>query len=515
MGRWIVMGIVIFVVIGGLYSWRWYKVSQRAELIESYALPPFEGGFLAKNIDQLGQGEAGESGFFPLNRSLDALSWRLALIDSAERSLDAQYYLWHSDTSGGLLLDRVIKAADRGVRVRLLIDDMTAKHDKALATIHEHPNIEIRIFNPGLRRDSAIGRALEMVFHVGRMNHRMHNKLLVADNLLGIVGGRNIGDEYFGLSKEKLNFRDFDLLALGPVVPEMSSSFDLYWNSEMAFPISTIRSIDTTAEELAALQTQLSHTLQKAEVLAAEGWLIPKSWTEELRSLNGRLFWGEAKVIYDIPSLDKKDVTLTHMAKQLGQVARETQDELLFCSAYFVPRDAGTKSLQDTAGRGVKIRILTNSLAATDVVPVHSGYAPYRKDLLQAGIELYEFRPDGKDRRIHEHPSAKAERFGLHTKSVIYDRTVVYVGSLNLDPRAIELNTEIGVLVHAPELAETMIAMFERDLLPENSWQVQLDRDEKLVWHSDGEPTRREPAHRFFDRILHAVCNLLPIEGLL
>lgn len=201
------------------------------------------------------------------------------------------------------------------------------------------------------------------------------------------------------------------------------------------------------------------------------------------------------------------------MAQQLRELSQQTKSEVFLVSAYFVPRKQGTRNLQQMSERGIHLRILTNSLASTDVVAVHSGYAPYRKALLRSGIDVYEYRPDAENRALHVDSSARAPRMGLHTKSVIYARKTVYVGSLNLDPRTMKLNTEIGVLIESPELAETIIRLFGQDLLPENSWRLELDKEEMIVWYSDTGKTRREPAYRFWDRISNFFFHLLPLES--
>lgn len=350
-----------------------------------------------------------------------------------------------------------------------------------------------------------------MVLNLGRLNHRMHNKLLVADNLIGIVGGRNVGNEYFGMS-DKLNFRDFDLLAAGPVVPDISASFDIYWNSQWAYPLSVIHPIETDADDLTTFRVNLTQSLQDSEILKSMTWINQQDWSARFSHLKEQLFWGKARVIYDVPEHVNTQGPI-QMAQTLGEVGQETKEELLVVSPYFVPRKKGVQALQRKREQGVTIKILTNSLASTDVVAAHSGYSPYRRGLLRAGVALYEFRHDARARSLYETPPAKADRIGLHTKSVIYDRKIVYVGSLNLDPRSARLNTEIGLLVESPPLANVVARLFEPDFRPENSWRVTLNKDNKLVWHSDTGATRTEPAYRFRHRISNFFFHLLPIKS--
>jgi putative cardiolipin synthase len=430
----------------------------------------------------------GMSGFLPLASGIDAFVARMALADVAERTLDLQYYIFHGDFTGKLILDSLLRAADRGVRVRLLLDDTAAKgRDAALAAVASHPQIEVRVFNPSAGRSSAswlFGAAADF----DRINHRMHNKMFAADNQAAIVGGRNIGDEYFG-AREEVNFADVDLLAVGPVVQDLSRSFDEFWNSQWAYPI---QALHTAKPDPAVL-------VNGREMLAAHRLAAGDSdYAKRLRGsdLLKRLYehdlpfvWAPARIVYDKPGkagsegLPGDDVKLR---PQLKAAAAEPRSELFISSPYFIPGEQGVASFKQLREKGVRVRIVTNSFAGNDVALVHSGYARYRKDLLKLGVELYEMKPS-----LEEAPEKERKRFGsagasLHAKAFIVDRERVFVGSLNLDPRSLNLNTELGFVVESRELAEILARQFEQLTGPAYAYRLVLEpEDGDIVWISD------------------------------
>lgn len=421
-----------------------------------------------------------QSGFQLLSTGSAAFTTRLALVQSAQHSLDVQYYSAGEDITGRLLLQSLLYAADRGVRVRMLVDDINRRHtDPAFAALDQHRNIEIRVFNPfGTRDTTLLERAGNLLTQFDQLNRRMHNKALIADNQLAIVGGRNLGDEYFDANPD-LSFRDFDLLCAGPVVEAVSRSFDHFWTSPQSYPLKQVQSkidketLDATRDALA------QHWRDADNVPAGHEALNQPPLAAGLRDGTVPLFWAPAELAADTP--DKLDAPATETqsapADKLRQLAAKAQREVLIISPYFVPLDGGVRFLSTLAQRGVKVRVLTNSLAATDVVPVHAGYARYRPALLQAGIELYEFKPIRSDdgerptRRVTFGGSSKAS---LHGKAYVIDRRDVVLGSFNLDPRSVRLNTELAIVIHSPEFAERMARIFDRATSPRSSFRVEL-----------------------------------------
>ncbi len=434
-----------------------------------------------------------ESGFLMLSSNADALCWRLLLADMAEKTLDLQYYVWKADASADLLLRRVIRAADRGVRIRLLLDDITLMgSDPAVAALSRHPHIEVRLFNPVEGRNrSPLLRGLEFVGKIEQLNHRMHNKLMVADNRLAIVGGRNIGKEYFGLNP-KQNFVDFDVLATGEIVPRVSFSFDLFWNSDGAYPGEGLIRNHPDPGLLQKLRDELDEEIEDHRELLAAFGKEALDTGRMLAALKDGLYTGTADVIYDRP-LVGKDMPPVQLIESLRKLTRDAQMEILASTPYLVPDEENYKAITELVGRGVRIALLTNSLGATNHPIVHSGYKKHRPRLVDTGLTLFEFRRDAQPAESPDTPPVTAKIFGLHAKLIVIDRRTVFVGSLNLDPRSIYLNTEMGLLIESPELAEAITMVFENLVAPENSWQVRKDGNNRLVWHSGAEVRKSEP----------------------
>jgi putative cardiolipin synthase len=434
-----------------------------------------------------------ESGFLMLSNNADALRWRLLLADMAEVTLDMQYYVWKADASADLLLQRVIRAADRGVRIRLLVDDITLMgSDPAVAALSRHPQIEIRLFNPIEGRNrSPLLRGLEFMGKIEQLNHRMHNKLMVADNRLAIVGGRNIGNEYFGLNP-KQNFVDFDVLAVGEIVPRIAFSFDLFWNSDGAYPGEGLIENHPDPGLLQELRNVLDEKVEDhREALAAFG---DEALNAErmLATLEAELYTGSADVIYDRP-LAGKDIPPVQLIESLRKLTRNAQKEILASTPYLVPDEENYMAIAELVGRGVQVAVLTNSLGATNHPIVHSGYKKHRRRVLETGVALFEFRRDAQPDESPDTPPVTAKYFGLHAKLIVIDRRIVFVGSLNLDPRSIYVNTEVGLLIDSPELAEAITIVFENLVAPENSWQVRNDGNNRLAWHAGAAVRKSEP----------------------
>ena len=400
-----------------------------------------------------------------------------------------------------LLIDRLLGAADRGVRVRLLIDDtkfLGAR--RALAAINLHPNIEVRTFNPLVsQKIIGITRALEFFIHIDRLNHRMHNKLMVADNVAAIVGGRNIGDEYFGLHSDT-NFRDMDLMAIGPVVQDISASFDVYWNSKWAYPPEAIATVRSTQKDLTRLRKDLKKKIQKNQDLLAVFGTQPRGWDGLRSQFVKQVTWAKVRVLYDQPPTEKGSQPV-QVAQEIGRMAQEAQRDIFIVSPYFIPNAGDIQTFRELAEKGVKIRLLTNSLASTDVVIANTAYKRYRKKLLETGIDLYELKADAKRNTFYCTHPIRSKWLCLHAKVIIYDRAKVYVGTMNLDPRSTIQNTEIGLLVESPQLAEDLHRAFEHDLKPENSWRVQKDENGLIFWQSTDGKRYAQPAKSFWQRI--------------
>ncbi|MGD8439398.1 MAG: phospholipase D family protein [Holophagae bacterium] len=455
-----------------------------------------------------GQHGPGVSGFAAIDANGDALKFRLAVIDSAERSLDMLYYLWYRDPSGLLMLEHTIKAAERGVSVRIVVDDaLFVKGKRGLANLDAHPNIEVRIFNPWVHR--GVGRLFESVSRMKKLNHRMHNKLLIADNRTAILGGRNIGDHYFGLH-HKYNFHDLDVIVLGDAATRSSEIFDHFWKSERVYAASAFVD-DPSWDTVEAVRREELDALRTNDDVAAFP-IERRDWTDELSSLVARMSPGTATPEYDRLDGDSPRPT-SEGSLGLADLVDRAQSEVLVVNAYIIPGDRMMEILRDAHERGVRVRVLTNSLASNDVPAVTAKYKKHRKPLLEAGVELFEFRAHPEIQPgIVDTPPVEAGFSGLHTKMAVIDREHVYFGSLNLDPRSIRLNTEMGLIVTSPELAEQVAAIAERDMSPANSWRVRVDDEDQLIWESDAGTATRQPAQSTWQRLQAWFFKILP-EG--
>lgn len=467
------------------------------------------------------QADVEQSGFLLLGSGLDAFVARAALARVAERSIDAQYYLLHDDMTGHLFLNELVKAAERGVRVRLLVDDMGLEgRDAGAAALDAMPNFEVRIFNPFGRNMS---RLPQFVTRFGGVTRRMHNKLFIVDGQAVVLGGRNIGNEYFE-ADPALAFGDLDVLGLGPIAMAAAQSFDAYWNHEMAYPASRLvdRTPDTRAVE--------HFRARSADYIAAQAHdyayyfdaLRNSRLTRWLSAGELPLVWGRAELLADDPDklvADRRETEL-HLSRELAPYFLELKKSLLIFSPYFVPGREGTDFLKSLVQRGVKVRVLTNSLASTDVGIVHVGYARYRRELLRAGVELYEMnRKTVLPRRGRWHLTGSSKA-SLHAKSFVLDGQKVFIGSLNLDPRSLVENSEVGVVIEAPEIAGLMSKWFERDI-DQVAFRVSLEEDaqgrEQLRWTGWDEGTEVrfdvEPYTCVWQRMGVNILRLLPIDS--
>jgi putative cardiolipin synthase len=501
---------------------------------ESYALPDTADTRLGRIVAPAMQTNPGYSGVHLLSRGTDAFLARLVLAEVADRTLDVQYYIWHADTTGKVLTEAIFRAADRGVRVRIMLDDVgSTADDLDLLALDAHPNVEVRLFNPLLNRSA---RGLDLLTSFHRTNRRMHNKSFTADNQATIIGGRNVGDEYFE-ARADLEFGDLDLLTVGPAVGQVAASFDQFWNSTLAVPMRILTQERPTPTELVEARTALQDFVQSQRASPYAKALRDSHLSAKWQNGELRFHFGNVQVVYDDPSKVSSQSAdpRTLLLPQLQATFEGIRSELLLVSPYFVPGEPGVDALRELRERGVRIRVLTNSLASTDVSIVHSGYARYRRALLDAGVELYEVKPTATRKRTKRtqkrerilgatHGVFGASRASLHAKTLIFDRDALFIGSMNLDPRSVLTNTEIGVVVESPALAQELLDTLDEDL-HDSAYRVTLDATADgaggpgLVWsgEDDGRSVRytREPLASAWQRFKVWFYSLWPIEPLL
>jgi len=487
---------------------------------------------LGRDAASLSRAHPGRSGVRLFAHGEDGLVLRAQIVQAAQRSLDIQYYIFIEDDTGKVLTNEVRKAADRGVRVRLLVDDFNLYgHPETRATLDaldHHRNIEIRIFNPlSYRGDVALAHRLDVALNAPRLNHRMHNKLFVADNAVAIVGGRNVADGYFEVGTPPYRFGDFDLAVVGPVVADLSHSFDEFWNSSLAIPQPALGAFaDTKArgdDELPGSPEAFAKLTRRI----ASG--------EPLRGLLRAklpLAWGPARVVADSPdkALAGGEGDASPTSREIVTQLQAVQRDLVVISPYFVPGQDGLASFRKMRDNGVRVRLLTNSLASTDVPAAHGGYRRYRGPLLDAGVEIHEVRPVPGKRSGEEHGSgsgsgssgASSAPFALHAKAFVFDRTTVFLGSANLDPRSRAINTEVGLVIESPELASQIIDRFEEFAAESKSYKVTVDgaaTERPLRWSAivDGKRVQwtDEPETTPQQRLKVDLLSVLPIEPLL
>lgn len=464
----------------------------------------------------------GQSGFRLLATGLDAFTMRVALAESARRTLDLQYYIFHGDDTGALLSAALLQAADRGVRVRLLVDDLNlVGRDLLAAALDAHPRIEVRVFNPFTAGDrGALSRLVAFLRDSARLNRRMHNKSFIADGRLAIVGGRNVGNEYFDANRE-LGFGDLDVLAAGPIAEEIAGSFEAYWNSEATRSLRFLGIRRRGRRILRHFRVTLGKRLGTVESSEYAVRLRETDLARQLTSSHLELEWAKAQLIADEPA--KAVLPAVHGGTQprdfLALLAEEAVEEVILVSPYFVPGERGMTDLRKLCERGVRLRILTNSLAATDVALVHAGYSRYRHALLEMGAEIHELKPIVKPvRGVRPHLFSSA-RASLHAKTFVFDRRKVVIGSLNLDPRSFFLNTEIGLIIHSAVLCTQVESAFGELTGPSYSYRVLLSdaHGGRLEWRTEEDGAavtyRSEPQAGLLRRLWAGIAGLLPIEG--
>jgi putative cardiolipin synthase len=498
----------------------------------SHAVAPATDTPIAASVQPVTQSlPSGQSGFRLLTLNTNALLSRVVLAEKAQQSIDLQTYIFEDDDTGRLVAQALVKAADRGVRVRLLVDDMTKKDASArlFEALEAHPNIEVRLFNP-FRSHSpgALSRAAQMLVEFRRLNRRMHNKSFIVDNQVAIIGGRNIADAYFDAS-ERNNYRDLDLIAVGPVVQQASKAFDRYWNDEATLPASAWQSAKSAPADLEKARTRIAGSVRKfadsdyAQAAMAE---LPNGPTADRA---GDWFWGEAVMAADQPekieaAVDNGESESPELliAPKVKELMFNAKSELLLLTPYFVPSKDDRAALVGLAQRQVQVKIATNSLASTDQAAVHSAYGPMRKELLAGGVQLFELKP----RAGVKQTGAQSGEGGvtLHAKSFVVDGRVVFVGSMNMDRRSAMLNTEQGIVVDSPALAKAVAQYFATVTQPANAWRLALEDKGgdggrgQILWvgEEDGKPQTldHEPEVGPIKRGEMMLLKLLPIDGL-
>ncbi|RUO62180.1 phospholipase D family protein [Pseudidiomarina insulisalsae] len=479
---------------------------------------------LAQVVQALVSEHPGETGVLPLVEAREAFAARILLAEQAQHQLDVQYYIWRHDITGTLLFEALHEAAERGVKVRLLLDDLsTVGLDATLKGLHQHPNIEVRLFNPlKLRRP----RFINYLFEFRRLNRRMHNKAFIADGQMVISGGRNIGDEYFGAIRNLL-FADLDVMFIGDVVDDVQQDFDRYWDSEPAVPLDELYSL-TKPQDLSVLQKIAARYKDDPKAQEYVKAIEELPFLSKLKAQELEIIWARTQLISDSPEKALGRAKPQQMVPhQLQQAIGSPQSHVTLVSPYFVPTKAGIKELIALARRGVQIIILTNSLEATDVAVVHAGYAKWRRTLLSHGIQLFEMQCltplARKDARKQRRQRLKGkERFGsaassLHAKTFMVDMARVFIGSLNFDPRSAAINTELGFLMHSKALAGSLEKAIV-ETLPHYAYQLRLIKN-KIVWVEHlGEQRsyyKSEPNASIWRRLAVRILERLPIERLL
>ena len=476
----------------------------------SPAIPPAAHGVLQQFGDRIEATLAPrESAYWLVDTADSALSARLALIDEAVASLDIQYFIWEPDPSGRLLLRRLIHAADRGVRVRLLLDDLTiAGKDAEYSALDSHPLIEVRAFNPWKSR-SRPGRVIEFVFQGDRLNHRMHLKTVLADGRFAIIGGRNIGDRYFG-RYDKFVQNDLDIMSTGPIVADVVQSFREYWDAARSYPIADLASRRNRRELLADHVADFEREYLDARDRFDAVPLDPAEWRDYFEALSDTFSPGAGSLAYDSPAID--DGSPEAIYAPFVDFVASAREEVILATAYFVPDPEFVELLGELVTRGVRVALLTNSLATNNHTIAHAGYKRWRRPLLDAGVELYEASAEADNVRYYAMPPTDPDMVGFHSKAAVVDRRWSFVGSPNIDPRSMRLNTEIGMFVDSVPLAAELATLLERDIAPQNAWRVTMTEDGDLRWTGNPRTLKRQPSRGFGQRVVEFFVNLLPIK---
>ncbi|WP_273788999.1 phospholipase D family protein [Bartonella sp. ML70XJBT] len=516
----IVIGFILFFFIASMltiYTYGRFVKSARGE--SSYALPiQKDETKLDRIVSQLAEEENG------LGVNKDALSLIISNLDAfcvrsigaakAGRSLDLMYYIWDDDLTGRLLLSEIVEAADRGVRVRLLLDDINAQaRDPAYIALDKHPHIEVRVFNPGRSRKGGFRRGLEIILRAITVTRRMHNKAFIVDGRVAFVGGRNLADSYFDAAEES-HFRDLDLMLIGPSVKKVESIFDDFWNSAVVLPIHTLV-IPKGASDLSYWKDKLRKFRDSKVAKVYLDYVKEHINFDCFIQTGKRLFLADKVVVLsDPPEKVLRKKASNWLMKALSKVIGNAQNTVQITSPYFVPGKVGTQNFSNLVSKGVDVKILTNSLAATDVALVHSGYVPYRKALLKSGVKLYELKAEGNPHGLRLFRSSKAS---LHAKAFLVDRKTAFIGSLNFDPRSATLNTEMGILFECAPITARLDLLFCEETTGEMSYHLRLGKDNRIYWDFIENEKKYsidyEPESNFWRRAFAKIISWLPIES--
>lgn len=502
---------LVLTSLASVYSYGRFAKQARGK--PSRALPVSDGETsLDTSVADMLRQHPDQNGLSLLANNLHAFVARVQSARIAGRSLDLQYYYWTDDLTGGLLGKEIIAAAERGVRIRLLLDDINTRGgDSTYLALDSHPNIEVRLFNPVRNRTNALRRGLELLLRAWSTTRRMHNKAWIADGRIAIVGGRNIGDAYFNASAAS-NFRDMDLLLVGPIVSRVESIFDGYWNSAFSIPIKPLlRGHRANLPKLRKRLEKLTGTRQATPYLRR---LAEERSALSMLSGDQHFHWTmDAMVVSDPPEKVEGGAAQHWLSSTIFPPLLSAKSVLEIISPYFIPGHEGVRRLRDLVGRQVHVSVLTNSLAATDVVAVHGAYASYREELLKSGVRLFELKSRTTQRDISLFGSSGAS---LHTKAFTVDRTVGFIGSFNFDPRSASLNTEMGVLFHHQGLAREVSSIFADQIGANSSYRLAL-KENALIWKDgdgiQGRTWHREPEAGFWRRLGARIIGLLPIES--
>ena len=500
----------------------------------SYVISDTDNTSLGKNALERLKKYPGKSSMYLINEGTDAFYARLILLATAERSIDVQYYIWHDDLIGKFLFKGIIDAADRGVRVRMLLDDLSLnKNTEAMVyALDQHENIEVRLFNPFASRGFHFA---DFITDASRINRRMHNKSFTVDGQVIVVGGRNIGNEYFS-ADETSNFRDIDVMSIGPIVNDVGKEFDIYWNSTVVFPVKAFDHNQASAIELKQLKKELaeyidsqSNSKYAQDVYDTDIYKVTMSGTKSPNPV--KLYHGMGKVIYDDPekSMGKSDKEIVYLKSLMAPYVEDVTQSFELISPYFVPGDSGTKRLIELVKKGIKVRIVTNSLSSTDGIMAQSGYARHRVELLKGGVELYELKTEIKSKASRSLRLKDTAKSGLHAKTYIFDRENIFIGSFNFDPRSANINTEVGVVYEIPEMAQYIAtSVFDENLhhisykvvlevtpgIDEDGYEIEYT-DPVWIEVKDGKETRyiKDPQTSGWRRFTEDFFSALPIES--
>lgn len=475
------------------------------------ALPSAASGALHDVAERIARRlDDGESAFWLLDRADFSYEARLALVDHAVESLDIQYFIWEKDPTSRLFSRRVIHAADRGVRVRILLDDLTLNgQDGEFSALASHPNVSVRSFNPWRSRTN-LGRLGEYFLNLGRLNHRMHNKTVIADGHFAILGGRNIGDRYFGVWEDFVQ-NDLDIMAAGPAAEEVAASFDLYWNSDLSYALADLARRKAQQQELAPTTEFLEAAYRSERERLQQFPLEIAAWDEFFEQLIDNYSAGLGWLGQDLPDVERKQPD--QLYQPIYDMLAMAERRVILSTAYLVPDQAFVDLLAELENRGVEVIMLTNSLASNNHMVAHMAYKQWRRTLLRTGIDLYEARDDSAFIVEYSTPPIEPAFLGLHSKAIVVDDRYSFVGSPNIDPRSLIINTEIGFFVDSPELARRLTALIERDISPDAAWRVYFDERGRLRWESSAGILKNQPALGLMQRVAAFFINWLPLKS--